>query len=95
MFRVHTNLVLGHEVLDISHELFVQRGGRADRQGQAMNDKWITFREEAQLLAEIAADVNPVFGCDLHEIDIGRGIGHEFVDQRATQAEAGTVNRVL
>ena len=60
-----------------------------------MNDEGIAFRKKAQFLAEVAADVNPVFGSDFHEIDIGGRVRHELIHQRATQTETGTVNRVL
>ena len=60
---------------------------------------WITERvalgEEAQLLAKLAADMNPVLRRDFHEIDVGRRIGHELVGQRPAQSKAGALNRVF
>ena len=53
-----------------------------------MDDERIAFREKAQLFAELAADMDPVFGRDFHEIDVPGRRGHEFVHHAAPEAEA-------
>ena len=53
-----------------------------------MNQKGIALGEESKLFAQGAANMNPVFRRDLHEVDILRRIGHEFVGQWPPEAEA-------
>ena len=95
VLRVKADVVLGHECLDVQHELLVEWRGRADRQRQAVDDERVTLGEPAQLLALCTADMNPVLWRDFHEVDLGRRIRHQLVEQRAPQAEARALHRVL
>ena len=54
-----------------------------------MNHERITLGEEAELLLELAADVNPVLGRHLHKIDVLRRVRHELIQQTAAQTESG------
>ncbi len=95
VFGVHADVVFGHERLDIANELLVERCGPADGQRQAVDEERVALREPAELLAERAAHVNPVFRRDLHEVDLGGRIRHQLVGNRATQAEAGAADGIL
>ena len=79
VFGIQANIVLHHEFLDVADQLFVKRGRGADGQGQAMNQERVSLRKKAQLLAESAANMNPVLRRDFHEIDVGRRISHQLV----------------
>ncbi len=83
MFRVHENAVLFHEVTNIMNELFIERGRGADRQRQAVNHERVALREKTQLLAELAAHVNPVFRRHFHKVDVLGRIRHEGIEQRS------------
>ena len=95
MFRVHKDIVRGHECLDVTHELLVERYRGADRERQAVNQEWISLGEVAKFLAKSAADMNPVLRGNLHEIDFALGNVLQLVGQRPAQAKAGAAYRVL
>ncbi len=87
--------MLGHEYLDIAHELLVQRRGAANGQGEAVNDKRITLGEPAEFLAQGAAHVDPVLRRDFHEVDLRGRVRHQLVGNRPAQAETGAAYGIL
>ena len=60
-----------------------------------MYQEWVTLGKGAKFFAQRAANVNPVLGRDLHEVDLAVGYIFELVGNGSAQTEAGARDRVL
>ncbi len=69
VFGVSAEVVFIKQALESLQKGFVQRGRTADRERQAVGAKRVALGEMPELLAELAADADPVFRCDLEKID--------------------------
>ncbi len=85
VFRIEGDIVLIHECFDITQQRYIEGGGGANAQGKAVNKKRVALREEAKLICQLAADIDPVLGRDFHEVDIVGRVGYELVHKPTTQ----------
>src|SRR5579885_274192 len=94
VFAVETDAVVVEETTDLVQQGLVERRRTAERQRQTVAYERVAFGEGSERAAELAADVDPVLGRDLEEVDRRvRGV-LQRAQQGPPQTESRTVYRL-
>jgi len=90
MLRIKGNTVLVQEMPDFVEKLFIQWSRTSNGKGKPVAHERIALGEIAQIAPCRAAEIDPVFGSDLKEIDSVGNAVFQGGDQLTPQAQPGS-----